>query len=399
MSTIQPQYPTFWQRSWRWACGWPSDVLLWLVLVTTLVVGVVLWRQYSLSGLGPQTLVLHSADANDVKPGSNVYFLGVHVGTVEEVRFPFDELRDGVALVVHTHKHLPPMPENLGGYILFNSLAGAKEVHLVPPPDNQAKIAQAGQQGQQLIEIEEPVRLRDVMNVNVEVNNYLKMGAQTLSTVLGREGVAGGRIALLQQNVFTAQQVSQDATDVVGNTTEFIQTWGSKMETLLHTTNQQMTHVSQQLAVVQDALSDVQGSQPFKRLNDSLTRAEAAMANIDRSAEVLLENEARIDETLATIQSRLTQWQTPPPGRISPTTWRQKLQGVHHTLDAAGEKVEQFNQNGGLGAIEIPSLDFLNPNASKSAGQNKPTGKTDSPIPYKPLPPAKPTADIYLPAP
>lgn len=336
------------RRLIRWFCGWPSDVVLWGVLVTIGLVMVAGARVKLLSGelssfvaststgiesLLPQTIVIHSSDANDIKPGSNVYLLGVHIGTVEEVRFPFDRLRDGVAIVVTTHRNIPPLASNMTGYIQFNSLAGAKEIHLVPPPDGQAILGahpHKGLAGRQLIEMDEPIRLRDVMNVQMETNGYLREGAQTMSRIFGRGGVMNNRLAYLQANIAATQALTAEATDVIGRNTQLLHQYGPEFAEITHNLANKVVGLAEVSTQLERRLNSLNQSQPITRLQTVLMNTDAQLNNIHNRLEPWTERQAAINN-----------WLEQFPPLIRPDT--QTNEGVYNPLETTVEQLEKAN--------------------------------------------------------
>lgn len=310
---------TTWRNAWHWLCGWPSDVFLWLTIALVVVTGVALWRHQTVTSgalneliLASQTLVLHTTDANDIKPGANVYFLGVHVGTVEEVRFPFDRLRNGVAVVVTTHKKLPPLANNLGGYILFNSLAGAKEIHLVPPKDGEALIASetfslGSLPSRRLIDIEAPIRLRDVMTAQVDSNQYLKEGAQTLSTLFGTGGLEHSRLSFLQENIQASQALSLAGTEMLTQSQQLLSQWGPKLVSLNATTTIQLNHIETNLHKLALQMQGVHVSQAIHQFNSHLQTAQQSLSATQKNLQPFTLHHQQLNQQLGTIQSSLQQ--------------------------------------------------------------------------------------------
>ncbi len=298
-SSLQPSFSS---RCWRWWCGWPSDVCLWAGVILLVILALLWWRGHLRiidPNFGPQRLLLHSSDANDVKPGSNVYFMGVLVGTIEEVRIPFNTRRYDVAMVANTHRELPTLPDNIEGYIVFSGLAGAKEVHLVPPKN--PVWTPHSRRSQQFINIENPLRLRDVMHAQMEVNAYLELGAESFSNLLSQGGKTQNvteQIALMQRNIDRANTLGLKATHQTERLIGFFDRLHPILHNTLTRTNQTLLPISGYTARAQQALDITINQHP-------LASAQATLHNTHTTVQQARQQLDNLNNQLGTLQPSL----------------------------------------------------------------------------------------------
>jgi ABC-type transporter Mla subunit MlaD len=141
-----------------WA--WVSDGVLWALLLLLVVWGLPALLQ---RGTPRQQLSFQLLDANALIPGTNVYWMGVNVGAVDNVVLT----PHAAEVSIDMHRDLPPIPWGTHVSVAFTGLGGNKEVQLLPP-----ETVTTFDQPRKVI-VEPSQRLKQVLQVNTEIALYL----------------------------------------------------------------------------------------------------------------------------------------------------------------------------------------------------------------------------------
>lgn len=154
-----------------------SDLALWVFLALLLAYGA-----YYFAVLLPekhgQTIVLPFRNVNEVSRGSSVRMMGLDVGYVSDVRMRGDH----VEIKVQTYPDILRIPSGARFTILFTGLAGAKSIE-IELPDKPAPLVG----GRPIYYTEEPIRMKDMLNTNIDVTQALQKGAENIADFFGKK--------------------------------------------------------------------------------------------------------------------------------------------------------------------------------------------------------------------
>lgn len=261
----------------NFARGAASDVVLWVIVLTCLVMSGLAW--YSLGSGRFQRLHLTLRDANEIVAGSNVYFTGVHVGEVEDIILK----TGGVQVSLKLHADTPPLPQALTAHIIFSGLAGTKQIHLWPKTDDALPV-RIGHEKVADIDVESPIRFRDMLQANTDIAIALKSGADGMGKFL--------------EGMYTDSDTPNlpiDPDDVVEKTDAgklLIEQWNQDVaqvqrtvdELDLHQVNQNMQTMADGLEQLNEQSKQVLASQPLKTLHTKIHQVEAIAQPVHRKA-------------------------------------------------------------------------------------------------------------------
>ena len=156
--------------------GVVSDAVLWLVVL--ICMGSAAW--YGLVAL-PQSkqhaYTLTFLDANEMVKGSNVRLMGVDIGSVENVSLSPDH----VEVTVKTLPGVVPLPRKTMATINFTGMVGSKSIELLPGPHLPPRMPHQRERHTPEILTEEPIRLRDAIQYNIDIAQALQHGAENFS--------------------------------------------------------------------------------------------------------------------------------------------------------------------------------------------------------------------------
>ncbi len=175
-----------------------TDIMLWLVLGTLMGVAVY-YAVVNLPQQHRQVLTLTFRDANEMTRGANVRMMGVDIGYVDDIWVQEDE----VDVVIRTMPDAPKIPPGSLATIQFTGLVGSKSIEIIPADPS---IRRATADGQYL-NVEEPIRLKDYFDYNIEIAEALRMGAENLSDFFGKRKP----VEELQHNIRTGERATANA--------------------------------------------------------------------------------------------------------------------------------------------------------------------------------------------
>lgn len=175
-----------------------SDGMLLCLLV---VIGLILSQQVLWDGWlavrrpawmnddGRQTrLRVSFRDANEITPGALVRMMGTEIGYVERIGLYPQNAPDHVELVIRTAHTAAPIPNGARATILFTGLAGSKSVEIDPHPrprENNPGVAGGGKTAGLNLDIDEPIRIHQAVQFQVDIAEALKGGAENFGRLLG----------------------------------------------------------------------------------------------------------------------------------------------------------------------------------------------------------------------
>ncbi len=157
-----------------------SDGILWLFLLAALVGAYHFF--VTLPNSQRQVITLQFHDANEIIEGTNVRLMGVDVGYVNGVEIEDEH----VNVKIQMTRDAIQIPEGTTATIKFTGLVGSKSLELMPPE----KVKNSGpsmKPPHAYVTVEEPIRLRDTIQYNIDIANALKGGAENFSDFFGRQ--------------------------------------------------------------------------------------------------------------------------------------------------------------------------------------------------------------------
>src|SRR6478752_6474157 len=156
-----------------------SDIVLWLALAL-LSIGVIYYIFAVLPLQRGQQITLQFHDASAIIEGSSVDMMGLEVGHVSHI-----DLKEGhVDVSIITEPGMPKIPEGTEFTILFTGLGGSESVEATLPnmPKPSAPLGGTRSQAPGAASggymVSEPVRLKQVLDMNITIAKALEMGSQ-----------------------------------------------------------------------------------------------------------------------------------------------------------------------------------------------------------------------------
>ncbi len=175
-----------------------SDLILWLVLVG------VFWGGshflFTLPNRQRQVITLQFHDANEIIRGTNVRLMGVDVGYVDDVAIEDEH----VNVKIQMTRDAIQIPEGTTATIKFTGLVGSKSLELMPP-DKVKDLGPSMKAPNTYVIVEEPIRLRDTIQYNIDIAKALQHGAENFSDFFGRRKP----IEELQYNALRSQKKTE----------------------------------------------------------------------------------------------------------------------------------------------------------------------------------------------
>lgn len=171
-----------------------SDIALWVLLAALLAFGVYMLAVRIPEKRG-QTITLHFKDANEVSKGSMVRMMGVDIGYVDDVRIR----QDHVDVTLQTYPEALQIPSGAMFTVLFTGLAGSKSIEIELPDTPRPAL-----QGRPIYVVEEPIRMKDMLNANLDVTQALQGGAENIADFFGKKKP----VEELQFNIREAHELS-----------------------------------------------------------------------------------------------------------------------------------------------------------------------------------------------
>lgn len=204
------------------AKGIITDILLWVALATLLSLG---WQAWHNSHPHGEVLHLSFQDANEISKGAMVRMMGTEIGFVDKVEIQ----QDRVHLVVRTYPDALPIPSGSVASILFTGLVGSKSIEIIPPNVPRPTRGRAKQ-----ILTEDPVRLKDTLNYQMDVTQAMQSGAENISDFFGKKKP----VEELQFNIRTAHRKITNAGDLLANGNRNIRQIGTDLHNGLDNMNE-----------------------------------------------------------------------------------------------------------------------------------------------------------------
>ncbi|MDH4379368.1 MAG: MlaD family protein [Vampirovibrionales bacterium] len=286
-----------------WA--WVFDGVLWAIMLIALFWGLPALMQ---QGTLRQHLSFQLLDANAMIPGTNVYWMGVNVGAVDEVVLT----PHAAEVSIDMHRNLPPIPWGTHVSVAFTGLGGNKEVQLLPPEtlttfDQPRKVV-----------VEPSQRLKQVLQVNTEVALYLKQGADGLSNLLGK-AAPDQSVALLRHNIFMLDDVTHRARLWIGNSTPSLVAFQKKVHRTSAKARANMQQLSEGVSKLEAFHSQLKGTHPLQSTLTQLTQTETQLIRASKWAEetratlqTTQENVAAVKSLVQPVISRFNDTPVPP---------------------------------------------------------------------------------------
>jgi hypothetical protein len=176
-----------------------TDFLLW-GLILAVIAGGVFWFTSKNSPVKQQTIKLAFEDANELSRGASVRMMGTEVGYVSDV-----QLRENhVDVIIKTNAGSLQIPSGSTFTILFTGLVGSKSIEVIPPAVTRPFI-----QGKPQYLVQNPIRLRQALQYQIDIAKALEDGAQNFTNFFGNKKPA----EMLQYNILR----SRDATLIAKN--------------------------------------------------------------------------------------------------------------------------------------------------------------------------------------
>ncbi len=152
-----------------------SEVLLWGILLALFYYLDISFHWVHLPGQPTgQEITLYFQDVSQLIAGSPVKFMGTDVGYVSRV----EPIGREVEVKIHTYRHAPRIPVGSSFTIEFNGLAGAKSLEILPIADDKGRLLT------HKAIVEEPIRLKDVFNTQMETAEALKISMENIARSL-----------------------------------------------------------------------------------------------------------------------------------------------------------------------------------------------------------------------
>lgn len=161
---------------------WASDVALWLA-VALLAVGSWWFYVTVFRPPQPQWLELDVQDANEVTRGASVYFLGVPVGYVEQVKLNGAQ----VEMLIKTEPDTPTIPREVAVSINASGMSGGKTIEIVPKDKDALVDAVArttNKRQARRYEAETPTKFGELLKYQVQSAEDLKGAMQNIASFL-----------------------------------------------------------------------------------------------------------------------------------------------------------------------------------------------------------------------
>lgn len=334
--------------------GLLSDVVLWLVFLYILGWGV--WYfGFQQPENNRQVIALKFNDANELSRGAIVRMMGVEIGHVSRIQLK----QDHVDVVIKTRPGVPKIPSGSTFTILFTGLVGSKSIEIEPP-----KIPQPYRRGEPVYYAEDPIRMKQTMQYQIDVARALQRGAENFADFFGKKK----SVAELQFNIQQAKTVTAEASrklvrvnnKMVGAQGEFAQGMNNVADTMVNFagTAQEAAYLLQPGAVMEPvhyfqmtvmesyaALMGFHAERKFLRFNEKAIGLSGHLIHY-RQAEPM----DQVSGTLVTAENRLGVFHA-TMGRVEAffqgeplpvlRDWRQAIQGWNTRLEALNKKLDE----------------------------------------------------------
>ncbi len=226
-----------------------SDLLLWGALALLLAGGLYLWA-VALPIAQGERITLQFHDANEITRGSLVRMMGTEIGYVDKIRLK----KDHVEITVRTNRQALKIPSGSMFTVQFTGLVGAKCIEVVPPDVPRPRV-----QGKPLYLVEEPLRLKDNMNYQMDILQDLQEGAENLADFFGKKKP----VEELQVNIRQAHQWTRKSQG-------FLDDSSRKLASIQSELNAATTEVVSTLSKFNDGMPEARAATEPRRLRAML---------------------------------------------------------------------------------------------------------------------------------
>ena len=149
-------------------------------------------------------------DANELLVGSPVHMMGLEVGYVTRLKVR----PQGVDVTIRTNPDALPIPPGTTFTVLFSGLGGSERIEASLPamiPEDTGQWEDKSPSNH--YNVGETIRLKQLLDSNVEVTQALRKGAENLAGFFGPKA----SIATLQHNIRHVEQVSDGMIQTIGH--------------------------------------------------------------------------------------------------------------------------------------------------------------------------------------
>lgn len=287
-----------------------SDILLWLIVLGLGTLATLSWLNSP--SRRDHIIILHFKDANEISHGAMVRFMGTEVGYVKDILLKSDH----VDVVIKTHQEALSIPSGSTFTVQFTGLVGSKSIEIVPPDVPRPSI-----QGKPYYLVEEPLRLKDTINYQIQMTQDLQEGAENIADFFGKKRP----VEELQVNIDhskewtehtlayldeTAQDIHQLRQDVAQGESQTVNTLDDLIAGTRHA-----KAVTEPKALHQNVKNKLTATRQFTQIFTTGTKAAYRMTQAERSLEKFQNK---------TIQ--VGQWMEQTHDRLAPIAWPQKLE-------------------------------------------------------------------------
>ncbi|MEB3287716.1 MAG: MCE family protein [Vampirovibrionales bacterium] len=303
--------------------GLGSDVVLWLLLLS-LAAGLIYLFVLRPRQAAQQTVTLSFQDSNEVSPGALVRMMGTTIGYVERI----DLMRHRVKVIVKTNPGGVTIPRGSTFTINFTGLVGSKNIEVIPPFS--PTTGRENRQGDFFVE--EPIRLQEAQQSQIEVAKALEKGAENFSDFFGKQQP----VEELQHNIRVAESESAKWSGVMANAKTRVDETASNLHAGLNKVNQAVYEFS----VSSEQAANVTNRSDFgpnvisvvASISRELLKGQRDMASFvaEHHLQRYKSTASRMDQTFAGIGEHIT-----------PPAWYAALDRQNQSLFEANQALER----------------------------------------------------------
>lgn len=226
------------------------DILLWLMILGLAGWGVYYFLVGQYEGR-QQVIHLHFRDANEISKGAAVKMMGTDLGYVDGIKLH----KDFVDITVKTYPDSIKVPSGSTFTVLFTGLVGSKSIEIIPPPATRPNTSQKTPQ----YLVENPIRLRQTLQYQIDIAQQLKEGAENFTNIFGNEKP----IEILQYNILRARDGA-----VSGN--QYLQQMSASVAEKQQNTHHFFNTINESLADFNEVAKEAEASSDPKYLEPAL---------------------------------------------------------------------------------------------------------------------------------
>jgi hypothetical protein len=178
-----------------------SDIALWTVLILLVASPMLVKFYQDRQAEERRTLRLSFQNADQLSRGSQVRMMGVNVGYVTKTILNATQ----VDVIVSLNKGAPKIPSRSKITVISKGLVGEKSIEITPPSHDFNAMSMPTMAA--YVEVENPIRLKSFLNLQLDVAKKLQKGAESFLQILPDEE----RIISYQHNVQKAYQFTEEA--------------------------------------------------------------------------------------------------------------------------------------------------------------------------------------------